>query len=204
MHRPCASPGLSLKLEMSFYQMLRKLEVPSDSHTWVGCFPKAALQVVPDRTIHIGLHNNHNEPCTNLHIKFTSITMKESCLIGPWTSAYTIARMNRTQAYILNIQELPRKKSALHPWSSPECRHLVWTMKWPRLVILEITKSETKFTTHVHTSTSVPSPTRSIRQTRRPQLGSPSRRSSCTRPWYSGEMKRRERSEGPGFKLPYR
>jgi len=49
--------------------------------------------------------------------------------------------------------------------------------------------------THTHTNMSVPSPTRSIRQTRHPQLGSPSQRCSCTRPWCSGELKRRERSQ---------
>jgi len=80
MQRACASPGLSLSLEISYYQMLRKAELPSDSHTWAGCFPTAALPVTRDCSMHIGLYNNQNGPYINLLIKLTRINNERKVL----------------------------------------------------------------------------------------------------------------------------
>ena len=82
MQRPRASPGPSLRLEISFYQMLRKTELPSYSHTWVGCFPTAALPVIGDRSIHIGPYNNQNGTYTNLNIKPTRIYNERKVLFA--------------------------------------------------------------------------------------------------------------------------
>jgi len=62
MQQPCASPGLSLRLEIGYYQMLCKPELLSDSHTWVGCFPTAVLPITRDCSTHIGLYNQQKEP----------------------------------------------------------------------------------------------------------------------------------------------
>jgi len=80
MQRACVSPGLSLRLEISYYQMLRKSELPSDSHTWVGCFPTAALPVTRDCSVHIGPYKNQNGPYLNLRIKLARINNERKVL----------------------------------------------------------------------------------------------------------------------------
>jgi len=56
----------------------RKPELPSDSHTRVGCFPTASLPATSDCSIHIGPYNNQNGLTTTYIINLQEFTINET------------------------------------------------------------------------------------------------------------------------------